>query len=245
VAVYDALAEYYDAVTGDSASESAFVDRVIRKAHAHPETVLEIACGTGEIIASLAGRYKVSGLDISPGMLAVARKKLPAEVPLYLADMSSFELHAQFDAVICVYHGINHLADFPSWQSLFGCVHRHLNEGGVFTFDTYTPGGLMTMAAGPQIVQGFGGGREVRITVRAGGQAVFDWDVEVFALRQGARKRLLREVIKITAFPAERIREALSERFAGITAVETGDGGADTRIWFTCTKPAAAASAES
>src|SRR6266480_5255749 len=104
MAMYDLFAPHYDAVTGDSASEAAFIDHILRRAHPRPVTLLEVACGTGGIIASLAGSYQVAGLDISPGMLAVARRKLPGGIPLYEADMSSFALNAKFDAVICVYH---------------------------------------------------------------------------------------------------------------------------------------------
>ena len=97
-----------------------------------------MACGTGGIIASLAAGYQVSGLDIAPAMLAVARGKLPEGTPLYLADMSSFDLGTTFDAIVCVYHGINHLLDFSDWESFFDCAYRHLNDGGVLIFDMIT-----------------------------------------------------------------------------------------------------------
>ena len=79
VAIYDVFAPHYDAATGDPSTEVAFIDSIIKDTHLKPVTLLEVACGTGGIIASLAGSYQVAGLDISPGMLAVARKKLPRE----------------------------------------------------------------------------------------------------------------------------------------------------------------------
>ena len=124
MAIYDLFAPHYDAVTGDSGTEAAFIDRVLRRAHPQPVTLLEVACGTGGIIESLADGYQVAGLDISPGMLAVARAKLPAGTPLHLADMSNFSLGVRFDAIICVYHGINHLLGFPAWESFFDCAAR-------------------------------------------------------------------------------------------------------------------------
>jgi SAM-dependent methyltransferase len=156
MAVYDFLASHYDAVTGDSASETAFVDSLIRRATSRVVTLLETACGTGSIIAPLAGRYQVSGLDISPGMLAIAREKLPPGTPLYLADMRHFELGVNFDAIICVYHGINHLLDFRAWKSFFSCAHMHLNEGGMLIFDILTTNDLKAMASIPEIVQQYG-----------------------------------------------------------------------------------------
>jgi SAM-dependent methyltransferase len=256
VAVYDSLARHYDAVTGDSSTETAFIDGVIKRAHPAPVTLLEVACGTGGILASLAGRYLVAGLDISPGMLAVAREKLPEGTPLHLADMSRFRLGVKFDAVICVYHGINHLLGFPAWESFFDCARRHLNDGGVLVFDTYTIGSLQVMAGSPEIVQEFGA-NSLHIKVRASDEPVFDWHIEVRERQRDGGYALLREKIRTAAFPPERIQKALSERFAAIEIFESDGGASDesgggdesggagdesgSRTWFVCTGPRPAA----
>src|ERR1035438_8837371 len=93
---YDLLASHYDVVTGDSATEITFVDGIIKNACRRAVTLLEVACGTGGIIAGLAAGYQVSGLDISPGMLAVAREKLPTGTALYPAiiDRKSTRLNS-------------------------------------------------------------------------------------------------------------------------------------------------------
>jgi cyclopropane fatty-acyl-phospholipid synthase-like methyltransferase len=227
VAVYDSLARHYDAVTGDSSTETAFIDDVIKRAHPAPVTLLEVACGTGGILASLAGRYRVAGLDISPGMLAVARVK--------------------FDAVICVYHGINHLLGFPAWESFFDCARRHLNDDGVLVFDTYTIRGLEAIAGIPEIVEKFGA-NSLHIRVRASDESVFDWHIEVRERRRDGGHGLLTEKIRTVAFPLERIQKALSERFATIEIFESDGGAGDesdggaadesgSRTWFVCTRP--------
>src|SRR5947199_5882235 len=109
MATYDLLAPHYDAVTGDSSTEAAFIRDIIERRHGPVATLLDVACGTGAVTAPLSRAYQVSGLDISSGMLAVARGKLPAGTPLYQADMTSFRLSASFDAIVCAYQGINHL----------------------------------------------------------------------------------------------------------------------------------------
>ena len=203
-------------------------------------TLLEVACGTGGIIASLADRYQVAGLDISPGMLAVARKKLPGKIPLHLADMSNFDLNAKFDAVICVYHGINHLLNFSDWKGFFGCAYRHLNDAGMLTFDIITIDDLRIMASTPETVQQFGE-NYLRIRVRESAEAVFDWNIELEFLENG-RREVLTEVIRTASFPPEKIWEELSEIFVNIEIIES-DGGINesgTRIWFACTKPRSA-----
>jgi len=236
---YDLLAAHYDAVTGDSATETAFIDGIIKHTHGRAATLLEVACGTGGIIAQLAARYQVSGLDISPGMLAVAREKLPAGTPLYLADMSCFELGVAFDAIVCVFHGINHLLDFSDWEGFFGCADRHLNHGGVLIFDVITIRSLELLAARPQMVQQFGD-NYLRTRVRARGKTIFDWDIEVYELQPNGRYVLLTQVIKTAAFPPGEIGNALSKRFSSIRIIDS-DGGvvnddSENRTWFVCVK---------
>ena len=237
MAVYDSLAPYYDAATGDAATETAFIESVIKDAHPNPVALLEVACGTGGILNALAGRYRVAGLDISPGMLAVARDKLPEGTPLQLADMSRFELDARFDAVFCVYYGVNHLLSFSAWKGFFDCAYRHLNDGGVLVFDTFTMDDLAVIAGIPETVQQFGE-NDLRIRVRATGEATFDWEIAAAVQRNGKRVALT-EVIRTAAFSVDQIRDALSERFAGIKIIETDGGISETgnRIWFVCTKP--------
>ncbi len=237
MAIYDAFAPHYDAATGDPSTEIAFIESIIKHAHLQPVTLLEVACGTGGIIASLAGSYQVAGLDISPGMLAVARRKLPGGIPLYEADMSSFALNAKFDAVICVYHGINHLLSFSDWERFFECAYRHLNDGGVLAFDIFTIDDLKISASSPETVQQFGE-NYVRMRVRASAEAVFDWNIEL-ELQGNGRHELLTEVIRTATFSPEKIREALSERFVDIQIFETNSAinESGTRIWFACIKP--------
>jgi SAM-dependent methyltransferase len=237
---YDLLARYYDAVTGDSATETTFIDRIIKQECSRAVTLLEVACGTGGIIAPLAASYQVSGLDISPGMLAVAREKLPRGTPLYVADMSSFKLEMTFDAIVCVYHGINHLLDFSDWESFFDCAYRHLNYGGVLIFDIMTVRNLKMMTRIPQTVQQFGDNYLI-IRVRASGKVIFAWDIEVFELQPSGRYALLTDVIKTASFPRGKIREALGERFPNVITIDSDGSGVNddngNRTWFVCTKP--------
>ena len=241
MADYDLLARHYDAVTGDSSTETAFIDSLIRQCNGQAVTLLEVACGTGGIIAPLAGRYKVSGLDISPGMLAVARTKLPEGTPLYQADMSHFQLGATFDAIICVYHGVNHLLGFAGWEGFFDCAYEHLHDGGVLIFDIYTTEYLQRMAEVPEILQQFDD-NQLRIKVRAAGGGVFEWNIQLSAPRPSGRNELLTEVIQTTSFPLPDVTQALGTRFADISVIESSSGDAEdedgNRTWFVCTKPA-------
>lgn len=239
MAAYDPLAAHYDAVTGDCSTESAFIDSIISCRQRRAVTLLEVACGTGSIMAQLAGSYQVSGLDISAGMLAVAREKLPEKTPLYQADMSNFELGTTFDVVLCVYHGINHLPDFTAWEGFFDCAERHLSRGGLLIFDMLTIRDLEMMAAMPQIVQHCDDSRLV-IQVRASDEMAFDWNIELFGGPGDAGQPLLTGVIRTASFPAGRVRTSLSRRFPGVREISSSgslvDADSENRTWFACTK---------
>lgn len=238
---YDLLAPHYDAVTGDAASEARLVRDIIERRHSRAVTLLDVACGTGAVTALLAGKYQVSGLDISSGMLAVARAKLPGQTPLFLADMARFELNTRFDAIICAYQGVNHLLGFPAWESFFGCVYDHLDEGGVFVFDIATVGYLRMMISAPRIVQQFGDNYLV-IRVSMTDELVFRWLIEVFELQPDGRYRLLTQTLTMRSFPLDKVRAALRQVFVDIEVLGGHGGPADEdsadRVWFACRKRA-------
>jgi SAM-dependent methyltransferase len=246
MAVYDVLAPHYDAVTGDSATEAAFIHDIIERRHGRAVTLLDLACGTGSITGLLAGAYQVSGLDISPGMLAVAREKLPGRTRLYQADMTSFRLDARFDVIVCAYQGLNHLLSLAAWQSSFDRAYEHLNRGGLFVFDIITASHLEEMAGAPRIVQEFAG-NYLLIRVRTADGVVFDWDIEVYELQPDGRYRLLlTQTVRLRSFSLADISEALRAKFTGVEVIRAGHpagqdhAGKDheDRIWFACRKPA-------
>jgi hypothetical protein len=154
--------------------------------------------------------------------------------------MSNFNLSTTFDAIVCVYHGINHLLDFSDWESFFDCAYQHLNGGGVLIFDMITLRDLEVMASGPRTAQQFGD-NYLLITVRASDKVIFDWDVEVFERQSSGRYILIPQVIRTTSVPHDKVRKALDERFSKISTIASdgsivGDDD-ENRTWFVCTKP--------
>ena len=239
MATYDVLASHYDAVTGDPATEALLIEDVIERRHGRVTTLLDVACGTGAVTSLLSRAYQVSGLDMSAGMLTVAREKLPEGTPLYVADMTSFRLSARFDAIVCAYQGVNHLLSLPAWKSFFRSVYWHLNAGGVFVFDIASLRYLTAMASIPKIVQQFDA-HYLLIRVRTADGALFRWHIEVYQLQRDGKYTLLTQAIEMTSFPVPQVREALGRWFTDIEIVAGDGSSADPdradRIWLACAK---------
>jgi demethylmenaquinone methyltransferase/2-methoxy-6-polyprenyl-1,4-benzoquinol methylase len=83
--MFDDLVERYDLV---NAVLSLGLDRVWRRAAARTidaragERVLDLGCGTGKLGGRLAGRARVTGLDLSQQMLRRAKRLVPASMAL-------------------------------------------------------------------------------------------------------------------------------------------------------------------
>ena len=84
MSAYEALAGVYDALTEDVGYErrADYLEKLFRRGRVPVRTVLDLACGTGEMTAILTERgYELIAVDGSPDMLARAREKAAAGVP--------------------------------------------------------------------------------------------------------------------------------------------------------------------
>lgn len=91
-----------------------------------------MACGTRAYATWLDEWFAITGLDISPEMLAVARVWLPGSV-FVEADMTDFDLGQEFDAVLCLFSSIGYLTS--SEQLVSSLAHEEY-------LDAFTSAGL-------------------------------------------------------------------------------------------------------
>jgi SAM-dependent methyltransferase len=216
--IYEKFGRFYDAVMGDRAESAVFIHHLIQKHNPGAKTLLELACGTGAVLQHLAKHYEVAGLDISPEMLSVARKKLP-EAPFYQASMAPFDLGRKFDVIICVFDSINHVLSFADWRRVFSSAARHLPEDGLFLFDINTERKLQRHIQEPPWVKPFDGNLLI-MDITDAGHGVSNWNIKVFACRTKDSYRLFEEDIQEKSFPASRIKEALLEKFEAVRIID-------------------------
>jgi SAM-dependent methyltransferase len=119
---------------GDHETEYAdycrHVARLLREHAQRPvESLLVSSCGGGKNVFNLEQEFEVTGLDISPAMLGLARKLNPA-CEFVQADMRDFALEQRFDAVF-IDDGVSHLLSRNDLAAAFRAAYRHLRPGGV------------------------------------------------------------------------------------------------------------------
>lgn len=104
--------------------------------------LLDVCCGTGTMCQMLHAEGKdMTGFDLSAPMIEqarekAARRKLP--IRYEVADASSFDLGATFEGAFSFFDSLNNILDPAKLQSAFGCVRRHLLDGGSWIFDVNT-----------------------------------------------------------------------------------------------------------
>jgi ubiquinone/menaquinone biosynthesis C-methylase UbiE len=133
---FDARAATYDDLRPQDDNWWELFDLVSREADlGGGQRVLDIGCGTGRLVAALAPKSSVWGIDASAEMLAVARNRVPGNVKLKLARAEDPPFKdSWFDRV--VYWLVIHLLDR---KVAFPAARRLLAPGGracVVTFDS-------------------------------------------------------------------------------------------------------------
>ncbi len=138
---YDCWAPYYDLVHPGLPGEAEFY--VMEGVRCGGE-VLELGVGTGRIAIPMAMTgASVTGLDISPEMLALCREKIEAvgtlkgRILLAEGDMRSFDLPRRFTLIIAPYRSFMHLLDHGAQADCLHRVHEHLVPGGRFIMNQW------------------------------------------------------------------------------------------------------------
>lgn len=112
------------------------------------DPILELGCGTGRILLTLAGMgYRVTGLDADPNMLAYLHTSLTSALPnltILEGDMRTFSLPERFAQIILP---CNTYSTFPSRErkQILQTIRRHLQPGGTFTFSSPNPAILLDL----------------------------------------------------------------------------------------------------
>jgi SAM-dependent methyltransferase len=138
---YAVLAPAYDLLTARYAYPTwlATIEQLAFRYGLAGRRVLDVGCGTGKSFMPLLERgFEVTACDISPEMVAEARRKADGRADVLVADMRRLPVLGEFDLVICLNDGINHLLGLGEVADAFAGFRANLAPGGLLVFDVTT-----------------------------------------------------------------------------------------------------------
>jgi SAM-dependent methyltransferase len=141
---YQQFAYLYDELMRDApyAEWVRLVKDKQKKYNIEGKSLLDLACGTGELSVRLAKEgFGVTGIDLSSDMLAVAQTKAEAtgvKIPFYEQNMAEIEGLDSFDVIGIFCDSLNYLQADEEVIHTFSKVFQHLKAGGLFIFDVHS-----------------------------------------------------------------------------------------------------------
>ncbi len=143
MSLYDPFARYYDADFRDYQDDQPFYREMVRRTGG---PVLELMCGTGRVLLPLAETgVHVTGIDISPAMLQIAREQAEAagiahNVTLLEGDVRSMELPtSKFAFVFVAVNSFMHLETVQDQLAALVTARQSLTRKGTLVLDLFNP----------------------------------------------------------------------------------------------------------
>lgn len=141
-AIYERHAQAFDRLRTRALFEKAWLDRFLG-AMPPRRTVLDLGCGSGEPLARylVEAGCTITGVDTSPGLLALGRGRFPGHTWLE-ADMRTVSLGGEFDGLLA-WDSFFHLTP-DDQRAMFAVFRAHLREGGALMFTSGPEAGVRT-----------------------------------------------------------------------------------------------------
>jgi SAM-dependent methyltransferase len=142
VSGYDSLARYYDADHASFSEDVPFYRELARRTGGR---VLEAMCGSGRLLLPLArAGLRLSGIDSSALMLALARERLAANdlldrVVLHEGDVGAGLPAGPFDLAVVALNSFMHLLSSADQLAALKHLHAALTPAGLLALDLFNP----------------------------------------------------------------------------------------------------------
>jgi SAM-dependent methyltransferase len=121
--------------------ECDFIEETFKRNNYLPKSILDLGCGTGNHALVLAKRgYKVTGIDRSAQMLAIARRKAQdagLDINFIEGNITNAEFEGKFDAVISMFAVMSYMPANEDVAAVCKIANNVLVPGGIFIFDCW------------------------------------------------------------------------------------------------------------
>lgn len=142
-------AYYYNSFYKDKdyKGEVEIVEQLIHKwGGEEPHYILNLGCGTGRHDIEFAKKgYSVTGIDLSPQMVEVAKRNSGKGVAIgyEVADIRNYTAKRSYDVVASLFHVMSYQNSNKDITDAFCTAANAVKEDGIFVFDLwYGPGVL-------------------------------------------------------------------------------------------------------
>jgi SAM-dependent methyltransferase len=196
--------------------------------------LLDLGCGTGTFInlfkkkfdkklkKNKVNRFKFTGIDICPEMLAKARIKNPEErfICHDIADLNSSQVQKDRFNIICsTFDTINHLENFEQWKKVFRASAKLLKNEGLLFFDINTIERMENLCLMNPVLTCVKN-QSITFKITKLKKFLYNWNVCIFdnfCKNSSSGLKLIKEFnIKVTAFPFKETAVFLSTIYSEI-----------------------------
>jgi len=140
-AAYEAIAAVYDDFTAHH-DYDLWLGNLLAELARHGlrgDRLLDVGCGTGKSFLPMLDRgWDVTGCDVSPAMLAIAKSKAGDAARLIVADMRELPLLGKFDLVWALDDAVNYLLSLDELRRALTGMSENLARQGLLIFDMNT-----------------------------------------------------------------------------------------------------------
>jgi len=137
--LYSELSEYYFSIESNHREIQNDISLIRSYLNGLDQpSILDLGCGTGEHLNALKKfGVKGVGIDISPEMLDVAKKRYPTGVEFINKSFSTFDYYNEFDAILCLFGSMVYLLNDKDVDNFFWNTWRALKPGGIGIFELW------------------------------------------------------------------------------------------------------------
>jgi SAM-dependent methyltransferase len=153
---YEAMAPVYDHFTAHHDYDAWLADLLaaLERNGLQGRRLLDVGCGTGKsFLPLLPGGWEVTGCDVSPSMVKLAREKAGDSVRLAVADMRELPRFGEFDLVWALDDAINYLLSSEELEQALAGMRENLAPTGRLLFDVNALLAYRTFFAETEIVE--------------------------------------------------------------------------------------------
>ncbi|HXG58002.1 MAG TPA: class I SAM-dependent methyltransferase [Thermoanaerobaculia bacterium] len=218
---YDAFAFAYDQALGHRFFRAVrpLVERTSRRYPLAGKTHLDVACGTGLVVAHFQsqGWWSV-GVDASPTMLRIAATRARN---LVAGDFAALPFRGPFARITCLYDSLNHVRRWNELVAAFRSMRGVMDADSILMFDVNHPDAYVEtwQQAEPFVSSAADHHLEIVTTFRPG-DGLARALVTGWAMR-GPRRIAIHERREQRAWTPKQIERALAA--AGLVAIERID----------------------